>query len=361
MVFVAVAVAFLFAAAGRALAQDRWLLIFENSSAMKKRMPAVELELKRLFFTGLDGQIRGGDSLGVWTFDKTLHVGEFPLSTWQPERAALTASNLVTFLNKRSFRGDVNFNALQPLLNDVVEGSQRLTVLIFCEGQGDILWSPYNEAINQSLRQNYPERKKNSQPFIVLLRVQDGKYIGCSVNFPPGGLNLPAFPPLPEEIKPVVPVLPARVPDTIVGEPPRKKVPLDNSPLIIVGKNVVTNLADLPAALANLQTNPPLVPGKSGATNAMSPTNAFAGSETASITNTPTQAAAVGAVARAAAPPAAGLSAEVPGYRWLIVTGAAALLLALVLGIVLVVQARQPRGSLITDSLNTPRVPPRKP
>ena len=190
--FAAVALVLFIQSTATVLAQDRWLLVFENSAAMKKRMPAVGLELNKLFFTSMAGEMHGGDSLGVWTFDQTLHVGEFPLSAWQPEQAANTASNLLVFLNKRSFKGGVNFNTLQPVLNEVVTGSRRLTVLIFCEGQGEIIWTPYNDGINRTLVQNYAERKKNSQPFIIVLRVQDGKYFGCSVNFPPARIFFPA-------------------------------------------------------------------------------------------------------------------------------------------------------------------------
>ena len=357
--FAVVAVVWLWPAAGRVQAQDRWLLIFENSSAMKKRMPAVGVELQKLFFTSMGGEMHGGDSLGVWTFDKTLHVGEFPLSTWQPENAAQTSSNLLTFLNKRSFRGEVNFNALQPLLNEVVAGSQRLTVLIFCEGQGDVIWTPYNDAISHSLRAGYAERKKSAQPFVIVLRVQDGEYAGCSVNFPPGPMNFPAFPPSPAELKALAA---SNHVESVVVEPPKKKVVLDNSPLIIVGKTVVTNLADLPAALADLKTNHPPAVAKPAVTNAPAATNVSVVAEPATqitVTNPVPLSATTSATTSAGGPSAAAPAVDI-GYRLLIVIGALALIAALGLGIFLLVQARQPRGSLITDSLNAPRVPPRK-
>lgn len=358
LLFAVVALLVFFQVASNALAQDRWLLIFENSSAMKKRMPAVGLELQKLFFTSMGGQMHSGDSLGVWTFDKTLHVGEFPLSTWQPEKADVTASNLVTFLNQRSFKGEVNFNVLQPILGEVVDASQRLTVLIFCEGQGEISWTPYTEAINQSLRQSYAERKKNNQPFVVLLRVQEGKYFGCSVNFPPGEINFPIFPALPEEVKPSAE---NRNFNPVATEPAKKIVPLDNSPLIIVGKSVVTNLADLPAALAEMKTNVPSAAKKIVVTNDFVITNA-APASTPSVTNSVTNSLPASLttsppISPLTAPPK---TAPEAGYLILIVTGVLALMVALALGIFLFVQARYPRGSLITDSLNLPRTPPPK-
>ena len=46
-----------------------------------------------------------------------------------------------------------------------------------------------------------------------MLRSQLGKFVGCTVNFPPGNLNLPEFPPLP--LPP-----PAPVPRPVVVAPP---------------------------------------------------------------------------------------------------------------------------------------------
>lgn len=359
--FAAVALVLFLQTAAPALAQDRWLLVFENSAAMKKRMPAVGLELQKLFAFSMNGQLHGGDSLGVWTFDQTLHVGEFPLSMWEPELAANTASNLVVFLNKRSFKGEVNFNVLQPVLNEVVAGSQRLTVLIFCEGQGEVIWTPYNDGINRTLVQNYAERKKSGQPFVIVLRVQDGKYFGCSVNFPPGGLNFPAFPPPPEEIKPPVAAV-----TNVVAEPEKKHAPLDSTPLVIVGTNVGTNVADLPPLPPKPETNLPPVAAPAALTN-----NAAANNASATASNLPapvvalTAPAATNVTAGIMAPPAAAPSsppkpATDNGYQFLIWTGVLALISAVALVIFLIARARQPRGSLITDSLNAPRMPPRK-
>ena len=367
ILFALAALGLFFQAAAIGRAQDRWLMIFETSAAMKKRMPAVITQVQKLFFTSVGGELHSEDSLGVWTFDQKLHVGEFPLSTWAPDQAANTSSNLVAFLNKRTFKGAVNFNALEPVLSEVVTGSHRLTILIFCEGQGDIIWTPYNEEINHTLRQNYAERKKSNQPFVIVLRVQDGKYFGCSVNFPPGALNLPMFPPPPVEPKPEVVASPA-------SEPAKKKTePLDNSPLIVSGKSTGTNN---PASTA-------VVPAKSEtapATNLAAPlilsnrpptlTNATAAQNNATqmvsvvapavMANTSTPAMVASALTTNAPPAAASTektSAD-SGYRFLVITGALAFILALGLMIFLILRARQPHGSLITDSLNAPRSPP---
>ena len=335
------------ALAGAARAQDRWLLVFENSAAMKKRMPAANIELQKLLFTSMAGKMHAGDHLGVWSFDQKLHVGEFPLRSWEPENAVGTFTNLKAYLDQRSYKGEVNFNVLEPVLTEVVAGSRRLTVLIFCEGHGEIIWTPYNAGINHALQTGYDERKKSGQPFVIVLRVQEGKYFSASVNFPPGDLNFPAFP---EE---TVEAASAPAITNIVLEPEKKKPLLDDSPLFIVGTNVGTNLAQMPPPPPKVEITAPPVAVVAAVTN---PPAATAGStnQQASVTNSPAPAGAGVAPAAPAKP--------VPdnGYWLLVLTGACALVSAVALGIFLVARQRQSRGSLISDSLNSPRFPPSK-
>src|ERR1700744_2544106 len=132
-------------------AEERWLLIFDTSSAMKKRLPAMDEELRKLLATNMGGNLHSGDSVGVWTFDSKVHAGQFPLMAWQPENAMATETNLMQFLRKQDYKGQTTFDALQPLIDQVIRHSERLTVMIFCDGDGQMGWTPYDDEINQDL------------------------------------------------------------------------------------------------------------------------------------------------------------------------------------------------------------------
>ncbi|HEY2328924.1 MAG TPA: hypothetical protein VGI63_03830, partial [Verrucomicrobiae bacterium] len=92
----ALALLFFIAASHAETGGGRWLLIFDTSATMKKRLPATEAAVKHFFSTSADGQLETGDSVGVWTFDQRLS-GQFPTFTWTPDQAAVTSSNLVAF------------------------------------------------------------------------------------------------------------------------------------------------------------------------------------------------------------------------------------------------------------------------
>ena len=160
----------------------------------------------------------------MWTFDQELQAGQFPLQRWKPDNAATIASNITAFVGGQRYAKKTSFDALMPLLNQVVRSSERLTVVIFCDGNGEIHGTPYDTGINQIFQQRQGERQKARLPIVIVLRSQLGEYVDCVVSFPPQPVSFPAFPPLPED----APAPPKLAP---APAPPRPSVP----PLIIIG------------------------------------------------------------------------------------------------------------------------------
>jgi hypothetical protein len=218
---------------------ERWLFIFGTSSEMKNDLPATEAELKQILAFSISGEMHAGDSVGAWTFDKQLRAGQFPLTMWDPKMAAVISSNLTVFVRKQHYSGKASFDVIQAGLNRVVDNSERLTILIFCDGQADLHFTPYADDINRIFHETHNSRKKAGQPYVIALRTQLGRFAGITVNLPPGELNLPAFPPL--ELHPkIAPVTAPPPPPVAIPSPP--SLP----PLIIVGTNVGTNADELP-------------------------------------------------------------------------------------------------------------------
>ena len=131
----------------------------------------------------------------------------------------------------------------------MIDDSDRLTVVIVCSGTGEILWTPYNDGMNTTLKQTRDDRKKLKLPYVIVLRTQLGKYVGATVNFPPLAANLPPFPLLPSEIKAMQPPPPPPVVEV--------KPPPPAPPLVIVGKHVSSDTNDV---LKFAVTNPAVVP-----------------------------------------------------------------------------------------------------
>ena len=173
-----------------------------------------------------------------------LNTSEFPLQTWNPDAAALIASNITRFVDKQRYSKTTQPEVLQPLLNRVVKDSERLTILIFCDGDGKFTGTPYDDPINKVLADHSAEQKKAKEPIMIVLRSQLGEYVGAGASLPPRPVNVPEFPPLP---KPPPPPPPKQTnapapPPVVMGEP-----------LIIIGKKPPVSTPAPPP------TNPPPV------------------------------------------------------------------------------------------------------
>ncbi len=174
--------------------QSRFLFIFDTSKEMKPRLPAAEKALNTMLATSLRGELHAGDSMGVWTFGQNLQTKGYPLQSWNPDAAVAIASNLVKFVDEQHYAKTARYEMLQPLLNRVVQDSERLTVLVFCDGGGKISGTPYDAAISQVFKEKLGEQKNAQQPFVVVFRSQLGQYVGCAMTLPPQLLNIPTVP-----------------------------------------------------------------------------------------------------------------------------------------------------------------------
>ena len=245
--------------------ESRVLFIFDTSSAMKKRLPAEVKSIKRLFALAFAEQLHRNDTIGVWTFDQELHTGEFPLQYYQPEDLPDIASNIVLFVESRHYSRTTSFDKLVPTLNRVINGSGRLTTLIFCDGETPISGTVYDDSINRIFKEHERDMQKLREPFVIVFQSQDGQYIRSSINAAEE-VNVPPFPPEPAPPPPVVtpePPPPPAQPLIIIDHPNPAPPPVQTAP---PPQNPVTN-ATAPAAPAN----PPVTPPQS--LNTVAPTN----------------------------------------------------------------------------------------
>jgi hypothetical protein len=366
---------------------QRWLFIFDLSPAMQKRLPATEAVLKDFFTTAAGGQLREGDSIGVWTFDQKLHAGQFPLVDWNKNYATALTTNLIGFLRSQKFTGDSRLAAVPPVLGSVVASSERLTVVIFCAGESEITGTTYDRGINQNFLDGRAERKKNRQPFVVLIRTLAGKYLRCTVNYPPGAINLPPFPvpppvapPKPTPVVVAVKPVPVAVPDLVIvgtkvgalaSEPPKAAPPVSKPVKAMKIAVVATNPAP-----ASASASAPVMTTNLAATHALKATAAVAApasnippvkavvplsNSVASIIVPATNPVVPSAPAKVAPPvaapatntsaPATTGAADAPTRRW-VQLGIGLLAVVTVLVVMVMIRAgRRPQGSLISRSM----------
>lgn len=216
--------------------ETRVLLVFDTSSAMKKRVPNEVKAIKQLFALALAERLQNGDSIGVWTFDSDVRTGEFPLQLWQVQNITPTASAVINFIEGEHYSKSTSFAKLNPLINHVVQSSPQLLVIIFCDGEGQFTGTPFDNSVNAAFKEHGSDMRKAHEPFVIALRGEGGQYSGSTISSAEE-INIPHFAPLSPSPQLAPPQMPAQAPQA----PPPAPAQATPPPLIIVGKSVETN------------------------------------------------------------------------------------------------------------------------
>jgi len=408
---------------------SRFLLVFETSPVLKKNLVTMQQTIAQWCASNLHGELRSDDDVAVWTVDQELHSGAFPMTSWTPDEASVYANSLDDFLGHQRYNRHASLTALQPLLNRVVKGSERITVLIFCDSQSHLMGTPYDDGANEILTNAASRLNGSKEIYIIVLRAYHGEYIGCSVNRA-GSLNLPKFPEEPKSQSPAVtsvkipPASPAPAPASMTTTVAGMQVTAASGPavspvpaLIIVGTHASTNMsaytqsppprpqpapmvtpetgtAPAPAPSAyyppassqpaqpqpetqpaapviNMSTPPPSpapapTPTLAAPAPAPQPTTMAAApvQSTASAPNLIAPASTPSTTPASGPPPTLAAGTANPqsdsSLTWLWGIGAGALVVAGIIILSIMMRARQPRGSLISSSMqDDQRFPPK--
>lgn len=243
------------------LSSNRWLFVVDTSSTMARRASATELAVGNLLATGLNGQARSGDTIGLWTFNAELFTGQYPLQLWRPEHARQLAAATAEFLHRQAYAKTANLNKVLPALNELVTNSDILTVILVTDGAGEIHGTPFDSEINAAFKQDFRYQQNARQPFVVVLRADGGQVTDYRVTLAPWLAALPPLPPPPPppvakkiETPPVVekPKPPVVPPLILFGRKPTNSTPITAPPVEIPAQNLIkieTNAAvESPAA-----------------------------------------------------------------------------------------------------------------
>lgn len=227
--------------------ENRFLIILNTSSAMSRRSENMQNVVGNLVASGLKGEMKNGDTLGVWTYNEALHTGQFPLRKWSIQTRQDTAAALVEFIKQQKFEKRARFTNVMESLSALTKISERLTVLFLTDGAETISGTPFDSEINASFKLNEADQRKSKMPFVVVLRSEKGRFIGHTVNVPPWPVEFPKFTPEPE---PVVVASPKPapeerivVPSLIISNPPPR---VEIAPAILTATNSHAAIATAP-------------------------------------------------------------------------------------------------------------------
>jgi hypothetical protein len=243
---------------------ERFLFIVDTSSGMERLKEQNETTIYELVRSGLFGQMRTGDTYGLWTFDKETHAGKFPMQVWDAHRASQLATIAAAYLSGQNYENSDDVKRLTDLLTTVIRATSNLNVFIISDGSSNMRGTPFDKAVNTEYRKQRRERSSAKQPFVTTLFARGGSITNYSVVVAGQPILLPERP------------LPAVAVTT-------KAAPPTNRPAgILLALTPVTPGAATAASVTNLQNQSTPVPAPTVVTAIAQPSsNAMAKSETA--------------------------------------------------------------------------------
>ena len=219
------------------LPSNRYLLVVETSRSMQRRADGVVQTAQDLLMSGLGGQLRRGDTLGVWTYNENLYAGRFPLQTWSPESQKDITLHTLAFLKGQKYEKQARFDKVLPALSGVIKASPLITVILISSAEDKIHGTPFDDRINGFYLKWHDAQQKARMPFVTVLRGQEGVFADFTVNAPPWPVQMPLRPPEPQHADPV---------HNKLAQVARAVPPPTAPPLIISGKKAQPEAAPAP-------------------------------------------------------------------------------------------------------------------
>lgn len=182
-------------AAGPLPPGNRFLFVVDISAATKKLDRANCQALFDALFTGLQGQMRPGDTYGIWTFNEKVFTGEFEMRIWDPNATLEQASQAASFLKARRYKGKATFEPVLNRLWAVLRLVNDVNVLVLSDGSTPFQGTAFDASINAAYKARAAEQRAAKKPFITTLIAREGKFMAANVTLAGEYIAVPEPPP----------------------------------------------------------------------------------------------------------------------------------------------------------------------
>jgi hypothetical protein len=192
--------------------ENRFLFIVDISSAMRGYSNEVVQNVGELLQSDMRGEFREHDTIGLWTYNDTLHP-EFPMQVWSAENKSTVLADMTSFLEKRRYEKRAHLERVMPALSYVIKNSERITVILIFDGEALIHGTPFDREINDLQKKYARELRASHVPFVLVFAARDGVIYDYTINYP-GVIAIPhtAYPEKPAETNAPVAEIPVPAP-----------------------------------------------------------------------------------------------------------------------------------------------------
>jgi len=212
---------------------NRFLFVVATSQSMEHFQHSGRQAVFDLIYSGIDSQMRAGDTYGVWTFSDQTRAGVFPIQVWNPKATLQLASRVGVFLEAQKYGKGARLDRVMAKLLPLIRSVKDVNVLIISDGESRLKGTPFDDRINSACQKISFNARRAKKPVVTTLVARNGKIIGGSVVIAGEPVKLPGSVALAQtaptaEMKPPVP--PATPPVSKVITFLKKPVPISATP-----------------------------------------------------------------------------------------------------------------------------------
>jgi hypothetical protein len=187
---------------------SRFLFVVDMSSSMKATDAANRQALFDLIFTGFEGQMRHGDTFGLWLFNDDVKAGAFPLQVWDELNPLEVASRATLFVRNHKYSGKPRLDEVVARMLQLARNVKDVHLVLLSTGEQPLTGTPLDATINETYARRQPDRRQQGKPLVTTLNVQRGEITSATVTLAGEYIELPARPtPI---IPPTTPALAAK-------------------------------------------------------------------------------------------------------------------------------------------------------
>ncbi|HXC99271.1 MAG TPA: hypothetical protein VN048_08010, partial [Verrucomicrobiae bacterium] len=214
------------APAPEALSSNRFLFVVDTSAPMHQHLHDIIGVEESILRSSASGQLRNGDSIGVWTFNEDVYTGAMPLQIWSADDSEEITLRIAEFIRSQDFGKKSRLDLAMVPVAKVVKMSDIITVFVISSGAGPIRGTPYDKDINDQYVLCLRDMDKKPMPLVTVLQGKHGKFIRYTVNALPWPVVIPELPiPLKIAGEPSAPAVAPKTADQSIAANPTATPP----------------------------------------------------------------------------------------------------------------------------------------
>jgi len=172
---------------------NRFLFVVATSQSMERFDHSGRQAVFDLIYTGIDSQMRAGDTYGVWTFSDQTRAGVFPIQVWNPKATLQLASRVGVFLEAQKYGKGARLDRVMVKLLPLIRSVKDVNVLIISDGESRLKGTPFDDRINSTAQKIGFNARRAKKPLVTTLVASNGKIISGSVVIAGEPVKLPGL------------------------------------------------------------------------------------------------------------------------------------------------------------------------